>query len=147
MSTFSIVTHITRRIILLRQSLCKTTTPIKQFYAFNTLWIWIKSWLFIFGKLIFGTSIYIVTIWFYEIIIFMMVSILILVLWITWWVSFDPQKMPPLTTSSSLYIYTLLLLSEMNNTYDWSSLNIISVGKILTHHGCHIMDGRAFLFA
>jgi len=39
-------------------------------------------------------------------------------MWITWWVSFDPQKMQTLTTSSSLYIYTLLLLSEMNDTDD-----------------------------
>jgi hypothetical protein len=33
-----------------------------------------------------------------------------LVLWITWWVSFDPQKMPPLTTSSSLYIYFNIII-------------------------------------
>ena len=75
-----------------------------------------------------------------------MVIILPTVMWINWWILFDPQKMPPLTTSSSLYIYTLLLLSEMNDTYGWSSLDIISLGKILTHHGCHVMDGRAFLF-
>jgi hypothetical protein len=59
-----------------------------------------------------------VSICFYYIIIFEKVIKLTLKMWITWWVSFDPQKMAPLTTSSSLYIYTLLLISEMNDTYD-----------------------------
>jgi hypothetical protein len=47
-----------------------------------------------------------------------MVIIMPTVMWTNWWILFDPQKMPPVTTSSSLYIYTLLLLSEMNDAYD-----------------------------
>ena len=61
---------------------------------------------------------YIVSICFYYIIILVKVIKLALKMWITWWVSFDPQKMAPPTTSSSIYIYTLLLLSEMDDTYD-----------------------------
>ena len=46
----------------------------------------------------------------FKIIIYAKVVILTMVMWITWWVSFDPQKMAILTTSSSLYIYFIIII-------------------------------------
>jgi hypothetical protein len=31
-------------------------------------------------------------------------------MWTNWWILFDPQKMPPVTTSSSLYIYFIIII-------------------------------------